>query len=67
LIVSDNILVVLALALSVTFTVKLLVTALPGVPEIVPPADRVNPVGKVPTDTVHVYGVVPPVAASACE
>jgi hypothetical protein len=53
LIVSDNAFVVLPLALSVTFTVKLVVPAVLGVPEIVPPADRVNPEGSVPTDTVH--------------
>ena len=67
LIVSDSAFVVLPLALSVTFTVKLLDPAVPGVPEIVPPADRLNPAGSVPTDTVHVYGVDPPEAASACE
>ena len=67
LIVSDNAFVVLPLALSVTFTVKLLDPAVPGVPEIVPPADKVNPEGSVPTDTVHVYGGDPPEAASACE
>jgi hypothetical protein len=54
-------------ALSVTFTVKLLDPAVPGVPEIVPPADRFNPAGNVPPDTIHEYGGVPPAAASACE
>ena len=67
LIVSDNAFVILPLALSVTFTVKLLVPAVPGVPEIVPPADRVNPAGSVPTDTDHEYGGTPPEAPSACE
>jgi hypothetical protein len=67
LIVSDSAFVMLPLALSVTFTVKLVDPAVPGVPEIVPPADRVNPAGSVPTDTVQVYGVNPPEAASACE
>jgi hypothetical protein len=57
----------LPLALSVTFTVKLLDPAAPGVPETVPPADRVNSAGSVPTDTVHEYGGVPPAAARACE
>jgi hypothetical protein len=57
----------LPLALSVTFTVKLLVSGVPGVPEIVPPADRLNPAGNDPTDTVHEYGGVPPAAARACE
>ena len=45
--------------------VKLLVPAVPGVPEIVPPADRVNPDGSVPTDTVHEYGGNPPEAPIA--
>ena len=67
LIVRDSAFVVLPLALSVTFTVKLLVPAVPGVPEIVPPADRLNPEGSVPRDTVHVYGANPPDAASAWE
>ena len=67
LIVSDNAAVAETDALSVTFTVKLLVPAVSGVPEIVPPADRVNPVGSVPTDTDHEYGGVPPQALSACE
>ena len=68
LIVSDSAAVVVTpIALSVTFTVKLLDPAVPGVPEIVPPADRVNPAGSVPTDTVHEYGGDPPAAASACE
>ena len=67
LIVNDSAAVVETDALSVTFTVKLLDPAVPGVPEIVPPADRVNPEGSVPSDTVHVYGGVPPEAASACE
>jgi hypothetical protein len=53
LIVNDSAAVAETEALSVTFTVKLLDPAVPGVPEIVPPADRVNPEGSVPTDTVH--------------
>ena len=36
------------IALSVTFTVKLLDPAVPGVPEIVPPAARLNPAGSDP-------------------
>jgi hypothetical protein len=67
LIVSDSAFVVLPLALSVTFTVKLLNPAVPGVPDIVPPTDSVNPEGSVPADIVHVYGGDPPEAASACE
>ena len=66
-IVSDSAFVVLPLALSVTFTVKLLDPAVPGVPDIVPPADNVNPEGNVPADTVHVNGADPPEAARACE
>jgi hypothetical protein len=67
LIVNDSAAVVETDALSVTFTVKLLDPAVAGVPEIVPPADRLKPPGSVPTDTVHEYGGVPPAAASACE
>jgi hypothetical protein len=67
LMVSDNAFVALPLRLSVTFTVKLLDPAAPGVPEIVPPADRLNPAGSDPTDTDHEYGADPPEAASACE
>ena len=67
LIVSDNAFVIFPLALSVTFTVKLLVPAVPGVPEIVPPVDKVNPAGSVPTDTDHEYGGTPPEAPSVCE
>jgi hypothetical protein len=53
--------------LSVTFTVKLLGAAVFGVPEIVPPADKVNPEGRDPLDMLQEYGGDPPVAASACE
>ena len=67
LIVSDSAFVVLPLALSVTRTVKLLDPAVPGVPEIVPPAARLNPAGSDPADTDHEYGGDPPEAASACE
>ena len=67
LIVSDSAFVVVPFALSVTFTVKLLDSAVPGVPEIVPPVDKVNAAGRVPTDTVQVYGAVPLETASACE
>jgi hypothetical protein len=67
LIVSDNAFVIFPLALSVTFTVRLLVPAVPGVPEIVPPADKVNPAGSDPSDTDHAYGGDPPDAPSACE
>jgi hypothetical protein len=67
LIVSDSAAVVETDALSVTFTVKLLDPAALGVPDIVPPADRLSPAGSDPTDTVHEYGADPPETASACE
>ena len=54
-------------ALSVTRTVKLLDPAVPGVPDIVPPAARLSPAGSDPLATDHVYGGVPPEAPSACE
>jgi hypothetical protein len=38
---------------SVTFTVKLLDPAAVGVPDIVPPADRLNPAGNDPLATDH--------------
>jgi len=59
--------VAVADALSLTFTVKLAGPAALGVPDTVPPADKLNPAGSVPVATVHVYGGVPPAAASACE
>jgi len=51
--VNDNAFVTDTNALSVTRTVKLLDPAVPGVPDIVPPADRLNPAGKVPLATDH--------------
>ena len=54
-------------ALSVTRTVKLLGPAVPGVPEMVPPAARLNPAGSVPLATAHKYGGDPPDAPSAWE
>ncbi len=66
-IVSDKGAVALFAALSLTFTVKLDDPAAPGVPDIAPPADRVNPAGNDPLDKVHEYGGVPPVAARLCE
>ena len=66
--VRDNALVAVADALSVTCTVKLLDPAVPGVPDIVPPAARLNPAGSDPFDVIdHEYGGVPPEAPSACE
>jgi len=53
LITSDKAAVAAAEALSVTLTVKLLDPAAVGVPDIVPPADRLNPAGKDPLDTDH--------------
>jgi hypothetical protein len=67
LIASDKAEVTEADAPSVTRTVKLLDPAAPGVPEIVPPADRLNPSGNDPLATDHAYGGVPPEAASDCE
>jgi hypothetical protein len=67
LIVSDSAAVAETDALSVTRTVKLLGPAAPGVPDTVPPADRLSPEGSEPLDTDHVYGAEPPVAPSACE
>jgi hypothetical protein len=52
---------------SVTFTVKVEEPAVVGVPEIVPPVERVKPAGKVPELILQEYGVVPPVAASVVE
>jgi hypothetical protein len=50
---------------SVTLTVKFEVPAVVGVPEIVPvELPRDSPAGRLPDRTDHVYGVVPPVAAS---
>ncbi len=46
-----------------TWTVKLEVPVVVGVPEITPvPAARVSPAGNVPLATDQVYGGVPPVA-----
>ena len=53
--------------LSVTRTVKLLDPAVPGVPDIVPPAARLNPAGSDPPANDHEYGGVPPEAPSVCE
>jgi len=51
---------------SVTLKVRgVLVTAVVGVPVIRPEALIDNPAGSVPLVSVQLYGVVPPVAASA--
>jgi hypothetical protein len=50
---------------SVTVTVKVDVPDVVGTPLICPVAAfRVRPVGKAPTVTLQVYGVVPPLACS---
>ena len=67
LITSESAAVAETEALSVTRTVKLLDPAVPGVPDMVPPAARLKPAGSVPLAIVHVYGGVPPEAARACE
>jgi hypothetical protein len=67
LIVIDNAAVADADALSVTRTVKVLDPAALGVPDMVPPAARLNPAGNVPLATVHEYGGDPPDAASVWE
>src|SRR5260370_30080733 len=54
-------------ALPAKRTVKLRDPALRGVPDIAPPAARLKPAGSDPLATDHVYGGVPPEAASACE
>ena len=64
LIVNESAAVAVADALSVTRTVKLLDPAVPGVPDIVPPADRLIPAGSDPLATDHEYGGDPPVAPS---
>ena len=67
LIVTDRTAVVEFDARSVARTVKLLGPAAPGVPDIVPPAARLNPAGNDPLTNVQAYGGSPPEAASACE
>ena len=65
-IVIDNMAVVEFDARSVTRTVKLLDPAEPGVPDIVPPAARLNPAGKDPFTSDQVYGGSPPEAPTDC-
>ena len=67
LMVKDNAAVAEADALSVTCTVKGLVPAAPGVPDMVPPAARLNPAGSAPLATAHEYGGDPPEAPSTWE
>ena len=63
-IVSANTFVTVAVSASVTRTVNVDDVTDAGVPEITPPDDRFNPAGSVPDARDHVYGVVPPAAAS---
>jgi glutathione S-transferase len=52
-------------ALSETPIVKLVVPGPAGVPEMTPPdASKLNPAGKLPALTDHLYGAIPPVAAN---
>ena len=53
--------------LSVALTVKVELPPATGVPEIVPAALRLRPVGSEPEASAHVYVGVPPVAVSDCE
>ena len=48
---------------SVTRTMNELLPAVVGVPEIVPLLLRNKPAGRLPEDTVQVYGAVPPAAS----
>ena len=53
---------------SFTWTEKLYEPAVVGVPLIAPLDEfRVKPVGRLPVDTVQLYGVVPPVACKVAE
>jgi hypothetical protein len=56
------------LPLSLTVTVKFAVPIVVGVPEMTPvEAARVNPDGRLPDVTDHVYAGVPPAACKVCE
>ena len=66
--VNDSALVVLPPPLSTSRTVKADVPAAEGVPPMIPvDAARLNPAGKVPSDTVHVTGDTAPDAARVTE
>ena len=67
LMVSEKPAVAEADALSVTRTVKLLVPAALGEPDMFPPGVRLNPAGSVPVATAHEYGGDPPEAPSGWE
>jgi hypothetical protein len=67
LIVSDSVAVLDPDELSVTFTIMLEDPAAVGVPDIVPPVDKLSPAGSVPLASDQEYGGDPPDAPSACE
>src|SRR5450432_3525753 len=48
--------------LAVALTVKVKLPLADGVPERTPAVDRLSPPGRVPLDTVKVYGLLPPLA-----
>src|SRR5579863_6579598 len=52
---------------SVNCTVKLAVPVVWGVPAIAPAVESDNPAGSAPAEIAHLYGGVPPDAASVCE
>jgi len=58
---------VAGLALSVTWEVKGKVPLELVVPLRTPAALKLIPEGRLPPETVHVYGAVPPVSVSDCE
>src|SRR5437588_7558290 len=60
-------LVAVAAALSLTFTVKLYVPPVDGVPDKLPVLESDRPVGNVPEANDQAYGGVPPVADNTCE
>src|SRR5689334_340609 len=60
-------LVAVALLESFTCTVKLLVPAVVGVPEIAPAGESASPAGRLPLATVHWLPPLPPLAASVWE
>jgi hypothetical protein len=64
---SDNTAVLDADKLSVTLTVMLDDPAAVGVPDIVPPVDKLSPAGQVPLASDQEYGGEPPDALSVCE
>lgn len=52
---------------SVTLIVNVNEPAVVGLPESVPPVERLNPAGNMPEPRLQLYGVVPPLAASVVE